>query len=350
MIGHIDISDINEALPRVLPMLLRHGVPMTADSIANQRPTVEWPGLFVTHYWRPQRNVLFDPVRDANPFFHYLEAMWIIDGRDDVEFLAHVLPNMKNYSDDGRTFHGAYGHRLRHWLGAGDQIEQAISILADKPASRQVVMSIWNPATDLGAKTKDMPCNDMIMLKVREGRLNLTVSNRSNDVIWGCYGANVVQFSMLQMYMAARLGLGVGAYHQVSDSFHVYEDTPYWNWFKAEYAKDPDHWAKPLHQSRCQYAELGDGNLFEQGIESFDGDIKRFFDEAMKSITGGNPVDFGTRSMAVRNAVHIWNGLLHYRAGRYSQSREELGMIESPDWRTACEFWLERRMAKKATQ
>lgn len=357
MLGSISVIDINEALPRALPMLLRHGKPQTAASVANARPTIEWPGLFVTEYLNPTRNVLFDPMRDANPFFHYLEAMWIIAGRRDVKFLSHVLPRMADYSDDGNAFHGAYGYRLRHWpnyvgptagvVGDLDQIEGAIHILAGAPASRQVVMSIWDPSRDLGAETKDMPCNDMIMLKIRGGKLNITVNNRSNDAVWGCYGANAVQFSMLQMYMAARLGVGVGTYCQVSDSFHVYEDNPYWQRFKAEYdGGDQNGWLKRAAQGRSIYAVMEMRNLFEDGIEFFDAELGHFFANAEESIRIRGPIIQVAHSEAVRNAVFMWNALLAYRDKRYENAVADAMHIESPDWRVACHEWLLRRINK----
>lgn len=353
MLGHICISDINEALPRALPMLAQHGVTHTAASLANQRATIEWPGLFVTEYWHPTRNVLFDPIRDANPFFHYLEAMWIIAGRNDTKFLGHVLPGMREYSDDGKTFHGAYGFRLRHWTGQPqgmglyediDQMERAIEILKNSPSSRQVVLGIWDPATDLGAKTKDMPCNDMLMLKIRQGRLNITVNNRSNDAVLGCYGANAVQFSMLQMYLAARLGVKVGTYCQVSDSFHVYEDNPYWLWFKDRYMLHSDEWDQPLTESRTTYAAIGDRNLFTDQTHLVEGELHRFFDEANRAIDdGGRPIHQFAFSLAVRTAVQIWNALSYHRAKQREVARTEVWNIELPDWQLAARQWLERR-------
>lgn len=351
MLGNISVIDINEALPRALPMLLRHGKRQTAASLANARPTIEWPGLFVTEYLNPTRNVLLDPMRDANPFFHYLEAMWIIAGRNDVKFLAHVLPKMAEYSDDGETFHGAYGYRLRCWPtglgGPADQIEEAIHILTDAPTSRQVVMSIWDPARDLGARTKDMPCNDMIMLKIRDGKLNITVNNRSNDAIWGCYGANAVQFSMLQMYMAARIGVGVGTYCQVSDSFHVYEDNPYWQRFKDEYdGGDQNGWLQRAGTGRAVYTGLPSVNLFEDGIEFFDAELAAFFTMAEKSMEEHAVITQIAHSRAVRNAVNIWNALMAYRAKDYSDAIRYAHFIDSPDWRAACHEWLLRRINK----
>lgn len=50
----------------------------------------------------------------------------------------------------------------------------------------------------------------------------MTVFCRSNDIIWGCYGANAVHFSMLQEYLATYIGCPVGIYQQVSVNWHAY--------------------------------------------------------------------------------------------------------------------------------
>jgi len=349
MLGHIVIADINEALPRALPMLRAHGKRFTADSVANARETIEWDGIFVTEWWKPQRNALFDPIRDANPFFHFIESLWLIAGREDVRLLAHLLPRMADFSDDGQVFHGAYGHRLRRWVGTAaeriDQLEEAIGILKKSPNSRQVVLSIWNPAFDLGTKTKDMPCNDMLMLKLREGRLHLTVNNRSNDAVLGCYGANAVQFSALLMYLAARIGCGVGTYFQVSNSFHVYTDNPYWKWFDAAYADNPDFWHQPLHDARCKYASLdADINPFEEGIESFDAELAHFFIEADEVLErGGGELPMFGRSPVINTAVALWNGLYWHRQHDAPKARAIVEAIALPDWRCAATEWLARR-------
>lgn len=355
MLGHICIADVNEALAKALPMLLRHGKTFTADSVANARATIEWDGLFVTEWWKPQRNVLFDPVRDANPFFHYLEAMWLLAGREDVAYLAHILPRMRDFSDDGEVFHGAYGHRLRQWPGEGgvdDQIEQAIAMLKKSPNSRQVVLSVWNPTKDLGTKTKDMPCNDMIMLKLREGRLHLTVGNRSNDAVLGCYGANAVQFSTLLMYLAARIGCEIGTYWQVSNSFHVYADNPYWLWFTEQYERDPDNWHQPLLEARCKYANLVRGgeefNPFAYGIERFDEELSTFMVEADAAITrGGDTIPQFAQSLAIRTAISLWNALHWHRAKDDERAYTELWNIELHDWQCAAREWLQRRATPK---
>jgi hypothetical protein len=69
----------------------------------------------------------------------------------------------------------------------------------------------------------------MVCFKLRDGELGMTVMNRSNDAIWGAYGANAVQFSMLHEFVALACGAQMmGKYRQISDSFHVYTNQATW--------------------------------------------------------------------------------------------------------------------------
>lgn len=235
-LGIIRARNVNGALSKLRAMMRepRRGY-FWRDISPRGMQTMEYRGPMVTEYQQPMERVLWSRYRDANPFFHLMESLWILAGRQDVKFLTQFNAKMAEYSDDGEVFHAPYGHRLRHWEdyqsddGKGlDQIAKAIELLSKDHATRQVVLSIWNPSDDLGAVTKDMPCNDLIMFKVRDGVLNMTVACRSNDAIWGAYGANAVQFSMLQEFIAAAVGVEVGVYRQVSDSFHVYTDQSTW--------------------------------------------------------------------------------------------------------------------------
>jgi hypothetical protein len=75
---------------------------------------------------------------------------------------------------------------------------------------------------NIGYDGKDFPCNDLLKFKIRDGKLNLTVNNRSNDLHWGTFGANLCQFATIQELVASWLGIGVGEYNQESDSLHIY--------------------------------------------------------------------------------------------------------------------------------
>lgn len=178
--------------------------------------------------------------RNINIFFLLAEAIWIWAGRRDVRFLQIFNSQIAEYSDDGKVFHAPYGWRLRHHgvpseialkddnkhsIDEGiDQIALAIEMLSNNDEDRRVVMQIWNADLDLNSKSKDVPCNDLVMLKIRGGKLNMTIANRSNDLDWGLC-TNVFQFSWILEVMARILQVPVGSQTHNSNSLHLYD----WN-------------------------------------------------------------------------------------------------------------------------
>src|SRR5262245_36160296 len=69
-------------------------------------PVLRLPTPLMVVYDRPNERVLFDSFRNANPFFHLMEGIWMLAGRNDLEFVAQFASNLRNYSDDGRSIHG----------------------------------------------------------------------------------------------------------------------------------------------------------------------------------------------------------------------------------------------------
>ena len=194
---------------------------------------------FKTTILNPYRKLVGGQKRNINVFFLLAEAMWIFTGHKDVRFLTLFNKKMADFSDDGVVFHAPYGFRLRHWgvrsedkfveenmhaAQGYDQVADAIRIFQNNPNSRQVVMMIWNPDFDLGTNTKDIPCNDCVMMKIRNGKLYTTIQNRSNDLHWGL-PTNIFQFGFLSEIMANILGVKLGTQTHNSQSLHIYD----WN-------------------------------------------------------------------------------------------------------------------------
>lgn len=206
---------------------------------------------FKTTITNPYRRAVGNNMRDINIFFLLAEALWIFRGEKDVKFLDIFNSQMKNYSDDGLSFHAPYGYRLRHFgvpsIGEGaptkiernglhnllglDQVLQTLKDLQKDPETRRSVMQIWNADLDMNVQTKDLPCNDMVFLKIRDGKLRTTIANRSNDLHWGL-PTNVFQFSFITEIMANILGIQLGTQTHNSQSLHIYNDNKIaWNMY-----------------------------------------------------------------------------------------------------------------------
>ena len=91
--------------------------------------------------------------------------------------------------------------------------------LQDDNDNRQVVIRI---PTELTESTKDTCCTPFIQFFIRNGKLDLDVNMRSNDIVKG-FANDVFQFTMWQGRMAKELGIPMGNYYHSATTEHIYE-------------------------------------------------------------------------------------------------------------------------------
>lgn len=347
----LSARNVNYALPQGITHLHEFGV--KEDS--RNGPVLRELNPVTTMYERPTERVLHHPWRDANPFFHLMESLWMLTGLDDIATLQRYVKSF-NYTDDGVTVPGAYGKRWRDWdpfgargLGeAGawpDQLDWAVKRLKDNPQDRRVVIQMWDAAVDPDRADnggKDVPCNLTALPWVADGKLNLTVFCRSNDMVWGAYGANAVHFSFLLEYLAARIGIPVGQYWQVSNNFHAYLETagdPQACW--------PVDWGPtdPYAGGRAFVMPMTAGELdlsTEMGAKKADHWMKVLLTEGSGAASGSG-WDLMDHVIVPMEAAHK-----HFRTNkgeeRFTGALEILGQAPAQnDWAIAGREWIERR-------
>lgn len=343
----IEARNVDEALYKGANYLAHHGRKETS------RAGDVWvaPGPVTTVFTNPMDRVLFNPVRDANPFFHLFEALFYLAGRNDIKWLDQFISDFSaRFAQPDGTLHGSYGYRWRHHFdmeGGGspflpDQLDTVVHLLMTNFQDRQAVLTMWDPVADLGyAGLKDRPCNTHIYLRVRviEGPplavptrrsvLDITVCCRSNDIIWGAYGANVVQFSILQEYLAARIGVGVGQYYQVSNNYHAYDAT-----LKDEY------WQK--EQPADRYLVANPTPIVTEP-EAFDHDLEVFLQYPGDEQRKYNNKFFHEVAVPLYKVHAAWKANKPGEGLMWARDMDPQG-----DWRMAVEQWLQRRLEKRA--
>lgn len=201
-------------------------------------------------------------------------------------------------------------------------------------------------------------CNLSVMFSLREGErvedeakwhphtgtfyttkkyLDMTVTNRSNDLLWGMLGANYVHFSFLQEYMSARLGVGVGKYHHITNNLHVYTDRPDWRPDEL-LAADNAHWGASPEWAPTPLVR--DPASFEQELPRF---VETF---------SGNQIGYDP-SAPVWREPFLWDVarpllMAHriYKMGDTDTALRWAIEIKADDWRLAATEWLKRRVKK----
>jgi len=211
-------------------MIFRNAADAFLSSLENvmSAPAVEVRGR-TTRELRQQTLTLQFPLERAiairgrhnNVFAAIAETIWVIAGRDDIEFVQPYLPRAVDFSDDGVTWRGAYGPRLRNWAGV-DQIWEIVHLLRREPGTRRASAIIFDPARDF-ADSLDIPCTNWLHFTIRDGRLDLEVAVRSNDLMWGFSGINTFEWSVLQEMVAHWTGAAVGNVTFFVSSLHLYD-------------------------------------------------------------------------------------------------------------------------------
>lgn len=319
----IEARNVNTVFPIGIMYLNKQGE--LRDS--RNGPTLEIMEPTIVTYQRPDERVLFSPERDANPFFHLFESLWMLAGRADVAFLDEYNKGMAQYSDDGISFNAPYGYRLRHAFGY-DQLDTIIRKLRANPDDRRMVLQIHDPS-DYSERndSKDHACNLSIVPRVRHGKLDWTVFNRSNDYVFGMTGANVVHMSIIHEYVARMAGYELGSYSQISNCLHAYTENPVWKRVQNLPLPVDDPYRSgevkpfPLITNKERWHEY----------------LKYFMDRPWSDRTYKDAFfEHVAKPMAIAHRMHKEDktGLFH------------VDKIMASDWRKACTEWLQRREEK----
>lgn len=263
-------ENLSMALVKVCQELQRNGVVTTRRGFVCK----EFPGAVLIEITNPTDRYVRVPQRKWNKTLGWIESLWLARGDNSLEMPASYVKNLVNFSDDGKFMRAGYGPRIRRYgdnfdsmvtlsgkllprqykngkadengrysklkapglyQNVTDQLRFVIEKFKQDIDTREAVITIHDPISDNfnqneedGDKaslllTKDTPCTRSIHFMIVDGKMNCYVDMRSNDVIWGFSAVNVFNFTLMQEYVAAIVGVSVGKYYHKADNLHVYE-------------------------------------------------------------------------------------------------------------------------------
>lgn len=116
-----------------------------------------------------------------------------------------------------------YGHQWRNFEGV-DQITQVIEDIKNKPDSRRLLVSAWNPKdVPVMAKSGLPPCHTLFQFYVAGGKLSCQLYQRSADIFLGV-PFNIASYALLTMMVAQVCGLEYGDFVHTFGDAHLYSN------------------------------------------------------------------------------------------------------------------------------
>lgn len=197
----------------------------------------------------PLHNILFMPQRKFSLSYACAEMLWYLSETGKIDMIQAYAPQYEKFAEDGIAY-GAYGARWGENPGfikenaelkkritmdgygadtdfesTQDQLYALIHLLKTNPNTRQAIMTMWDSGDLIHAilgDHKDLPCTLSLIFFVRDNKLHLVATMRSNDA-WLGLPYDVFCFTTLQRIIATELGLGLGTYIHQAGSEHIYE-------------------------------------------------------------------------------------------------------------------------------
>jgi len=178
-------------------------------------------GFYITN---PALNDIKDSRVERKWSVEYAEAewQWYCSGDRNIKKLGELYGKVpaiwKRMADKNGNVNSNYGWQWKR----NHQLDLVISLLKDNPETRQAAISIYD-GKEINDYANDTPCTYAVQFTVLNGKLNMSVVMRSND-LWYGFCNDQYQFSCLQMYVAYELNLPVGTYYHFAHNLHLYND------------------------------------------------------------------------------------------------------------------------------
>lgn len=152
------------------------------------------------------------------------ELLWFLKGDTNIKYLHdNKVTIWDEWADENGDLGPVYGKQWRSWETADgrtiDQISEVLKLIKEKPDSRRMMVSAWNPGeVDSMALP---PCHVLFQFYVANGKLSCQLYQRSADIFLGV-PFNIASYSLLTMMMAQVTGLKPGEFIHTFGDAHIY--------------------------------------------------------------------------------------------------------------------------------
>ena len=176
-------------------------------------------GFYMTD---PMDNRIINKEREWKEDYAEAEWQWYLSGDRNISRLGELygkIPEIwKRMADENGNVNSNYGWQ---WLRDG-QLDYIITDLTYHKDTRRAAISIYD-GKEIKDYAKDTPCTYAVQFTILNGRLDMCVTMRSND-LWFGFCNDQYCFSRLQEMVSKRLNIEPGAYYHFAHNMHLYND------------------------------------------------------------------------------------------------------------------------------
>ncbi|RBW49471.1 thymidylate synthase [Marinobacter sp. F3R11] len=167
------------------------------------------------------------------------ELLWFLNGSTDNNWLKERKVSIWNeWALENGDLGPIYGKQWRSWQCPDgrivDQISEVIDQIRNKPNSRRLIVSAWNPAElpDESVGPQDnvregrmalAPCHCLFQFYVLDGKLSCQLYQRSADLFLGV-PFNIASYALLTHMIAQQCDLEVGEFVHTFGDCHLYQN------------------------------------------------------------------------------------------------------------------------------
>jgi thymidylate synthase len=203
----------NEAYEYLHDKIIREGVDF-ADTKALFNV-----GFYITE---PLANAITNKERNWKHDYAEAEWQWYLSGDRNIDKLGELYGKVpaiwKRMANEYDEVNSNYGWQWKRQ----HQLDKVITMLRDNPDTRQAAISIYD-GKEIHQYNHDTPCTYAIQFTILNGRLNMCVTMRSND-LWYGFCNDQYCFSELQKLVSNELNIETGTYYHFAHNMHLYND------------------------------------------------------------------------------------------------------------------------------
>ena len=176
-------------------------------------------GFYITD---PKNRKIINKERKWSEEYAEAEWKWYKSGDSSIHKLGDIygkVPEIwKRMADQNGHVNSNYGYQWER----NAQLDMVVEMLRHNPDTRQACISIYD-GKEISSYAFDTPCTYAVQFTIVNGRLDMCVTMRSND-LWYGFCNDQYQFSKLQEMVSERLEIETGVYYHFAHNMHLYND------------------------------------------------------------------------------------------------------------------------------